>query len=82
MFTSAINTSKWKPPWKAAAKIKNFEKKPANGGIPASENRASVIRNASLGLVLYSPLYSSSVKRWARKAIIVITANTERLANI
>jgi hypothetical protein len=31
----AMNTSRWKPPSKAAAKMKNFEKKPANGGIPA-----------------------------------------------
>ena len=51
-----MNTSKWKPLSNAAAKMKNFEKKPANGGIPARENNASVIRNASLGLVVYSPL--------------------------
>ena len=33
------------------AKMKNFEKKPANGGMPANENNAKVMRNASLGLV-------------------------------
>lgn len=33
-----MNTSKWKPEWNAAMKTKNLEKKPANGGIPASEN--------------------------------------------
>ena len=42
---------------KAAAKMKNFEKKPANGGMPARENKAKVIRKASFGLVLYSPGY-------------------------
>ena len=51
-----MNTSRWKPLWKAAAKMKNFEKKPANGGIPASENSANVMRKASLGLVVYNPL--------------------------
>lgn len=52
----AMNTSRWKPPSKAAAKMKNFEKKPANGGMPARENSASVIKNANFGLVVYSPL--------------------------
>ena len=51
-----MNTSRWKPPSKAAAKMKNFEKKPANGGMPARENSASVIKNANFGLVVYSPL--------------------------
>ena len=30
---------------------KNFENIPANGGIPASENKASVSRNDNFGLV-------------------------------
>ena len=47
-----MNTSKWKPASKAAMKIKNFEKNPANGGIPASENREIVIRKAIFGFVL------------------------------
>ena len=37
---------------KAAMKIKNFEKNPANGGIPASENSEIVIRKAIFGFVL------------------------------
>ena len=52
----AMNTSRWKPPSKAAATMKNFEKKPANGGMPASENTAKVIRKASFGSVSYTHL--------------------------
>ena len=37
---------------KAAMKIKNFEKNPANGGMPANENRDRVIKRAILGFVL------------------------------
>ena len=47
-----MNTSKWKPASKAAMKIKNFEKNPANGGIPANENKDRVIRSAIFGFVL------------------------------
>mgnify|MGYP007120305024 CR=1 FL=1 len=59
VLTKAINTSKWKPAWNADMKIKNLEKNPANGGIPASENRDRVITNANFGLVLYCLLYTS-----------------------
>ena len=40
----------------APVKIKNLLKKPANGGIPANENIASIIVNDKRGLVLYNPL--------------------------
>lgn len=56
VLSRAMNTNRWNPLRKAAAKIKNLEKKPANGGMPARENSASVIVKASFGLVLYSPL--------------------------
>ena len=38
-------------PCRAAVKMKNFEKKPAKGGIPARENIASIMVNARRGLV-------------------------------
>lgn len=56
VFTRAIKTSKWNPLPKAAIKMKNFEKKPAKGGIPANEKRERVRNRESLGFVLYSPL--------------------------
>lgn len=44
-------------PWlMAEVKMKNLLKKPANGGIPASENMASIIAHASQGLVFDRPL--------------------------
>lgn len=52
VFTNARNTTSQWPAWKADAKTKNFEKNPANGGIPASENKAMVITKLNLGLVL------------------------------
>ena len=51
-----MKTSRWNPPLKAAAKTKNFEKNPAKGGIPASENNARVISSARRGLVRENPL--------------------------
>ena len=36
---------------KAAAKIKNLEKKPANGGMPPNENRANVSTSVRRGFV-------------------------------
>ena len=45
VFTRAIKTSKWNPLPKAAIKMKNFEKKPAKGGIPANEKRERGIFN-------------------------------------
>ena len=50
-MTNAMKTSQGKPALKPAMKIKNFEKKPAKGGIPANEKRQSVMMNESLGLV-------------------------------
>ena len=44
------------PVWHAPTKMKNLLKNPANGGIPANENIASIIENASHGLVLNRPL--------------------------
>ena len=44
-------------PWLMAdVKMKNLLKKPANGGIPARENMASIIEQASQGLVRDRPL--------------------------
>ena len=56
VFTNAKNTTNQCPAWNAEANTKNLEKNPANGGIPANENRAMVITKLSLGLVLYKPL--------------------------
>ena len=56
VFTNARNTTSQWPAWKADAKTKNFEKNPANGGIPASENKAMVITKLNLGFVLLKPL--------------------------
>ena len=52
----AMNTSRWKPPSKAAAKMKNFEKKPANGGMPARENKAKVNRESELWIGIVQPV--------------------------
>ena len=51
MFTNARNTTNHHPPAKAAAKMKNLEKKPANGGMPPNENRANVSTNVRRGFV-------------------------------
>ena len=43
-------------PWLSApVKMKNFEKNPAKGGMPARENMASIIAKDRRGLVLWSP---------------------------
>lgn len=55
VLISAMNTSRWNPASKAAINMKNLEKNPANGGIPAKENRDIVIRKAIFGFVLYNP---------------------------
>jgi len=51
VLSRAMKTTTWKPPRNAAEKMKNFEKNPAKGGIPASEKSASIITTASLGFV-------------------------------
>ena len=52
----AMNTSRWKPPSKAAAKMKNFEKKPANGGMPARENSAKCHQERQLRISGIQPV--------------------------
>jgi hypothetical protein len=51
VFTNARNTTRYHPSAKAAAKMKNFVKKPANGGMPPNENRASVSTSVRRGFV-------------------------------
>ena len=52
VFTNAKNTTNQWPAWNAEANTKNFEKKPANGGIPPNEKSASVMMKLRCGLVL------------------------------
>ena len=56
VLTKAMNTTNQCPLWKAAANTKNLLKNPANGGIPAKENKAKVMTMVSFGLVWYKPL--------------------------
>ncbi|KAA6312870.1 NAD(P)H-quinone oxidoreductase subunit 2, partial [termite gut metagenome] len=55
-FNGLYNTSTNCPCSAAAMKIKNLLKNPAKKGMPPKENTATIITNASFGLVLYSPL--------------------------
>lgn len=55
-LTTARNTSKYSFTEAAAMYKKNFPKKPANGGIPASENKANNKAKANFGFVLYKPV--------------------------
>ena len=50
-MTNAMNTNMGKPALNAAMNIKNFEKNPANGGIPAKEKRQRVMMKDNFGLV-------------------------------
>lgn len=52
VFINAMNTTAQNPALNALMKTKNLLKKPANGGMPASEKSASVITSVSFGLVL------------------------------
>ena len=55
VFSKAMNTSTYiagVPAPRAPVKMKNLLKNPANGGIPARENIASIIVTARRGLVL------------------------------
>ena len=56
VLTNAMNTTNQCPLLNAAAKTKNLLKNPANGGIPAKENKAQVITMVNFGLVWYKPL--------------------------
>ena len=51
VFNKAINTNTYCPCAAAAENTKNLLKNPANGGIPANENRASIITKLNRGLV-------------------------------
>ena len=55
----AIKTNPTFPARKEEVKIKYFAKKPAVGGIPASESKAIVITTAKNGLDLPKPLNES-----------------------
>ena len=79
MFKAATEM-RTKFPFEAPEVSKNiFPKNPAVGGIPASENNAIAMVQASAGFVLTSPLYCEIVSLPVCSLIREITAKAARL---
>lgn len=77
----AIITSQICPEPTANESNKYFPKKPANGGIPANDNKATVIEKVKNGLREKSPLNFSIVRLSFFSSNLVITAKANKEAN-